>query len=171
MNAFADASPVPQGDGARAAMGFTLTTGDSADNVQLNEVQWVVRLLEGGSLNPNSGVDDVACAARGAPPGEAANYTGVQDYDDYPPGNTEYYDPDDPQASWSTWPQYPGLLDRAQQTFTATGLKVKSYVTLRQPRRPGAGQPGGARSLRDARHRVQPKPTAGSAAWAARPRA
>ena len=29
-------------------MALTITTGDSADSQQINEVKWVVRLLEGG---------------------------------------------------------------------------------------------------------------------------
>ena len=33
-------------------MDLALTTGDSADNKQRNEVEWVVKLLEGGTLEP-----------------------------------------------------------------------------------------------------------------------
>ena len=52
-------------------------------------------LLEGGPVNPNSGVDNAGC-----PPGtpgadEAARYTGVQDKDDVVEG-PQFYDPDDP---------------------------------------------------------------------------
>src|SRR6185436_3764136 len=55
INQFVPASPVAQGDGSRASMDLALTTGDSIDNQERNETQWVVRLLEGGSLDPNSG--------------------------------------------------------------------------------------------------------------------
>jgi uncharacterized repeat protein (TIGR01451 family) len=142
MNLFAPASPVEQGDGSRAAMDFALVTGDQADNMQRNEILWTRALLEGGALDPNSGSTNPAdwdplahpsCAA--LPPtatnlAEATKYTGVQDYDDYDEGSNPYfYDPDSPQAAWSDWPAYPGLMDRAQLPFTAAGLDVPSYVT------------------------------------------
>jgi uncharacterized repeat protein (TIGR01451 family) len=142
MNLFAGASPVQQGDGSRAPMGFTLLTGDQADNMQRNEILWTRALLEGGAIDPNSGsanpadwnaLEHPSCAAY--PPtapnlAEAARYTGVQDYDDYDEGTNPYfYDPDDPRAGWADWPSYPGLMDRAQLPFTAAGLDVPSYVT------------------------------------------
>ena len=52
MNLFAGASPVQQGDGDRAAMDFTLLTGDQADNMQRNEILWTRALLEGGRARP-----------------------------------------------------------------------------------------------------------------------
>jgi hypothetical protein len=135
VNQFVPASPVPQGDGSRAHMDFALTTGDSADNQQRNEAAWVVRLLEGGSLDPNSGSSNPADYAQ-CPPGtpgptEAARYTGVQDYNDYAEGtNPDFYDPNDPRGAFSAWPRYPGLMDRAEQPFSAEGLQVPSYVVL-----------------------------------------
>src|SRR4051812_13554817 len=107
MNAFADASPL-----SGSKMRFAITTGDSADNQQRNETSWVVRLLEGGTLDPNSGKDVTGC-----PPEGAAHYTGVQDYDDYPPGNQAFYDPDEPAGPWAGWPKYTGLMDRAEKPF------------------------------------------------------
>lgn len=139
LNAFAAAgsAPIPAGDGSRAAMDFTIDTGDSADSQQLNETLWVRTLLEGGSLNPNSGVDKSKYSHPLCPnffvPGaaEAARYTGVQDYDDYLEGPyPEFYDPDSPAGPHSAWPKYPGLMDRAQQAFTASGVKVPSYVAF-----------------------------------------
>ena len=47
----------------RAKLALTLLTGDNADNQQRNEVQWVVRLLEGGRLDPNSGVESAVVRA------------------------------------------------------------------------------------------------------------
>src|SRR4051812_6001755 len=121
MNSFADASPL-----SRAPMRFVLTTGDSADNQQRNETRWTVGLLEGGTLHPNSGKDGVVgCPSEGPP-----HYTGVQDYADYPPGNQAFYDPDQPAGTWAGWPAYPGLMDRAQRSFAAAGLKVPSYVAF-----------------------------------------
>lgn len=67
---------------------------------------------------------------------EGGKYTGVQDYSDYPadPGNVDplFYDPNQPRGSWATkgWPEYEGLLDRAQQIpITPEGLDVPFYIT------------------------------------------
>lgn len=137
VNQFAAASPVAAGGGGHRAMDFTIDTGDSADSQQMNETLWVRTLLEGGSLNPNSGVDKATyshflCPKLFVPgPAEAARYTGIQDYDDYFEGPfPEFYDPDDPQGPHATWPKYPGLMDRAQQAFTADGLDTPSYVAF-----------------------------------------
>lgn len=137
LNAFAGAAPVAAGDGSRRAMDFTVDTGDSADSQQLNETEWVRTLLEGGQLDPNSGIDPSGyvhplCPALGVPGAdEAARYTGVQDYDDYAEGLSPYfYDPDDPRGASTGWPSYPGLMDRAQQPFGAAGLAVPSYVAF-----------------------------------------
>ena len=157
VNRFVPRSPVPQSDGVGNPMDFALATGDQADNSQRNEMIWVRELLEGGTpLNFNSGVTDPtyysfsnqAFASKPSCPAflafestndpaiaaaEAAGYTGVQDYDDYPaegpPGpQPGYYDPDEPTGQWSDWPLYRGLMDRAQKhTFTPAGLAVPSY--------------------------------------------
>src|SRR5688572_23309429 len=99
FNAFAQSSPVAAGDGSRRAMDLTINTGDNADSQQLNETEWVRTLMEGGTLDPGSGVDpatstDPFCAgakpliADSAAPG---NYTGVQDYDDYIEGGAPQF--------------------------------------------------------------------------------
>jgi hypothetical protein len=135
VNRFVPASPVAQGNGSRAHMDFAITTGDSVDNQQRNEAAWVVRLLEGGPLDPNSGSSNPADYAQ-CPPGtpgptEALNYTGVQDYNDYFEGvDPDFYDPNDPRGAFSAWPRYPGLMDKAQRSFQAEGLAVPSYVVL-----------------------------------------
>jgi 3',5'-cyclic AMP phosphodiesterase CpdA len=137
MDQFAAASPVADGSGSRRSMDFTIDTGDSADSQQLNETEWVRTLLEGGTLNPNSGVDkskysNLLCPKLLVPgAAEAARYTGVQDYNDYFEGTfPEFYDPNSPQGPHAAWPKYPGLMDRAQQAFTAAGLDVPSYVAF-----------------------------------------
>jgi hypothetical protein len=149
LNAFADASPVPQGDGTFNSMDFSLMTGDQADNQQRNETIWVRELLEGGeALRFDTGIDPTGydptlpgCAQAQFPTelprlkaeAEAHNYTGVQDYDDYEEGpNPYYYDPDDVRGFWADagWPTYAGLMDRAQQfSFTPAGLDVPFYIT------------------------------------------
>jgi 3',5'-cyclic AMP phosphodiesterase CpdA len=137
MDQFAAASPVAAGNGSHSPMDLTIDTGDSADSQQLNETQWVRTLLEGGTLDPNSGVNkalysNLLCPSLLVPgAAEAARYTGVQDYNDYVEGPfPEFYDPNSPQGPHAAWPKYPGLMDKAQHSFTATGLDVPSYVAF-----------------------------------------
>ena len=85
-------------------MDLVITTGDSADNAQRNETEWVVRLLEGGPLDPNSGVSGTC----GVDPAEAPRYTGVSDADDFVTGTTEFYDPDAPTGLWAGVAPVPG---------------------------------------------------------------
>jgi metallophosphoesterase (TIGR03767 family) len=122
-------SPIRNRRTRKARLALTITTGDSADNQQINEVAWVVRLLEGGRLDPNSGVESAACTLIGAPAGEAARYTGVQDDRDVLESG-RFYDPDRPSGAFAAWPRYPGLMDRAQLPFEAAGLDTPSYVTF-----------------------------------------
>ena len=124
-----DVSPIRNRARRRARMALAITTGDSTDNQQINEVTWVVRLLEGGPLNPNSGVEDAVCGALAGPRGEAARYTGVQDDDDVLESG-RFYDPDRPSGAFGAWPSYPGLMDRAQLPFETAGLNRPSYVAL-----------------------------------------
>ena len=85
--------------------------------------------VEAGATTP-----EAAAAAAAA---EGARYTGVQDYDDYPAGEPAsrlyplYYDPDRPLGDdFGDWPEYDGLMDRAQQlAFAPEGLDVPFYVT------------------------------------------
>ena len=135
LNAFAEASPLRAGDGSRRAMDLSLNTGDIADNQQLNETEWSRILMEGGELNPNSGVNTpvgylgIGCLPGVTDEGATPKYTGVQDSDDF--GVVpQFYDPDAPAGPFAGWPAYPGLLDRAQQSFNAAGLDVPSYVSF-----------------------------------------
>jgi metallophosphoesterase (TIGR03767 family) len=132
-------SPVRDGEGERAQLLNAVLTGDLADNAQRNETEWVVRLLEGGTVNPNSGSSNVDadydpfCRAQVAAgrldPAEAPRYTGVQDYDDYFESPI-FYDPERPRGIYAQrgWPVYPGLMDEGQKPFQAEGLRVPSYV-------------------------------------------
>jgi metallophosphoesterase (TIGR03767 family) len=122
-------SPIRNQRRRRARLALTITTGDSADNQQINETRWVVRLLEGGRLDPNSGVEDGICSRLAGPPGEAARYTGVQDDSDVLESG-RFYDPNRPSGAFAAWPRYPGLMDRAQQPFDTPGLDRPSYVAF-----------------------------------------
>jgi metallophosphoesterase (TIGR03767 family) len=122
-------SPVPQGDGSRASMDNVIATGDLADSMQRNETEWVLTLLEGGPLDPNSGTDANPLCSGNPLTDDGSEYTGVQDYDDYVESQL-FYDPDQPVGPFNDWPAYPGMVDRAQVPFTAEGLEVPSYVAV-----------------------------------------
>jgi metallophosphoesterase (TIGR03767 family) len=140
MNLFLD-SPVPQGDGSRARMANAVMTGDLADSMQRNETDWVLRLLEGGPINPGSGTRDLSGTyCEGLPSPETAisdfddpsRYTGVGDYDDYATDSFLYYDPESLAGVYATdgWPTYSNLFDRAQVPFAAQGLGAPTYVVF-----------------------------------------
>ncbi|MDQ4049904.1 MAG: metallophosphoesterase [Actinomycetota bacterium] len=122
-------SPVPGAGGTRASMAFSLFTGDLADSQQLNETRAVLALLDGGPVNPNSGVTNQGCLPGTPGADEAARYTGVQDKDDFLEG-PQFYDPDSPSGPYAGWPRWPGLMDRAQAAFPAGGLRVPSYLAF-----------------------------------------
>lgn len=46
---------------------FVIHTGDAADNAQYNEVQWFVRVFDGGEIDPRSGPDDREADAKPPP--------------------------------------------------------------------------------------------------------
>lgn len=139
-------STVRQGNGRRARLGFAITTGDLADNQQLNETQWFRDVLDGGRIDPFSGKPigpGNECANTPQATIDAINadvaarrYTGMQDYDDYAGAPDDrkagFWDPDvaPPGASaYAAFPRYPGLMEAAQTPFTAPGLDVPWYIS------------------------------------------
>ena len=139
-------SPVKGRKGRRARLGFAITTGDLADNQQLNETRWFRTVLDGGRVDPFSGQALSAANQCGtATPDDAARinadvaarrYTGLQDYDDWrgaPPDRyAGYWDPDEAPPGGgphAAFPRYPGLMERAQVPFRAAGLDVPWYIS------------------------------------------
>ena len=138
-------SPVRQGNGRRARLALALTTGDLADNQQLNETQWFRDVLDGRRVDPFSGKPigpGNECAGASQATIDAINadvaarrYTGVQDYDDYATAPDDrksgFWDPDvaPPGGTYAAFPRYAGLMERAQEPFTAAGLDVPWYIS------------------------------------------
>ena len=137
-------SPV-RSRGGPARLGFSILTGDQADNQQFNEVGWYIDVLRGNPVEPYSGqpisganpCPDANAAERAALDARVAagEYTGVQDYDDWPgriPRRYEgFWDPDEAVARgpYARLPRYPGLMERAQRPFRPAGLDVPWYAS------------------------------------------
>lgn len=88
-------------------VGLCISTGDSLDNAQLNELRWFLTLLAGGTFAPNSG-------------GPA--YRGPQSADWSP---RAYWSPEpgpDPFKDGYGFPTWPGLLSEALKPLTSPGL-------------------------------------------------
>lgn len=139
-------SQIRQGNGRRARLALAITTGDLADNQQLNETRWFKAVLDGGAVDPFSGKPvgpGNPCAgtpqeiARLDADVAARRYTGVADYDDYRGAPADrfagFYDPDEAPPTgtgpYAAFPRYPGLLERAQRPFTAAGLDVPWFIS------------------------------------------
>jgi metallophosphoesterase (TIGR03767 family) len=137
-------SRVRQGNGKRARTAFAITTGDLADNQQLNETRWFTTVLNGGTVDPFSGKpvttecgnQSADTLARINADVAARNYTGVADYDDYRDAPTDrfagFYDPDEAAPTsgpYSAFPRYPGLLEAAQRRFQAAGLDMPWFIS------------------------------------------
>lgn len=92
-----------------AWLGLALSTGDSLDNAQFNELQWFLALLSGGTVETNSG---------------GPLYEGVQ-ADGWEPAL--YWRPGpapDPFKQRFGFPACPGLLEGAVRPFISPGLQV-----------------------------------------------
>ena len=96
------------------ALDCAVCTGDNIDNQQLNEMQWLIGILDGGTITPDSG--------------DLGTYEGTQDGVDpraiwwHPePGLADRYKSD------LGFPDVPGLLTRAIAPFRSPGLDIPWY--------------------------------------------
>lgn len=146
-------SYVPDGRGKRSKLKFAILTGDIADSAQHNEVQMFRETLEGGTVDPFSGKkitteDQKKCRALGGSLTDAEvadlnkrvenrEYTGVQDFEDWPgqiPARYEgFWDPNlgatGNEYGYGAFPKYPNLMDAAQKKMKSEGLDFPWYIT------------------------------------------
>jgi metallophosphoesterase (TIGR03767 family) len=108
---------IGRGPATRRPYDFAIPTGDTVDNCQRNELRWLIDILDGATVRPDSG--------------DPNSWEGVQDQDaaSY---DVHYWHPDGTPAGHSDdlaratygFPVVAGLLDAARKPFDAAGLRV-----------------------------------------------
>ena len=99
---------------------LVVSTGDSADNTQLNETRWFIDLLDGGAVNPDSGVPRTCGVPR-----SRSVYHGVR-------GGRRYYEPDRSSRAGGASVDGPGYSPRPDDNRAEAGrsASVRDYRTL-----------------------------------------
>ena len=139
--------------GKRSKLKFAILTGDIADSAQHNEVEMFRETLEGGKVDPFSGEKITTeaqkkCRALGISLTDAEvadlnkrvenrEYTGVQDFRDWPgqiPQRYEgFWDPNlgatGDEYGYGAFPKYPNLMDAAQKKMNSAGLDFPWFIT------------------------------------------
>lgn len=94
---------------------FMMTTGDNTDNHEQIELEWLMSILNGGSLTPDTG--------------DPHRFEGVQNC-----GSELYWQPEsersDRYKSRGGFPHLPGFLAAATAEFNSPGLDVPWYCTV-----------------------------------------
>lgn len=105
---------LPGGPATSRAIDAVVSTGDNTDNQSGNELEWLLTLLAGGVVRPDSG--------------EVGSFEGVATS-----GLAEYWQPEDVRADRYKalgFPVVPGLIDAATRPFFAPGLRVPWLLTM-----------------------------------------
>jgi metallophosphoesterase (TIGR03767 family) len=108
---------IARGPATRREFDFAICTGDTVDNCQYNELRWVIDMLDGRTVRPDSG--------------DTGKWEGVHDQDAatydvhywHPDGAPPGHETDIAHATYG-FPTRPGLLDKARAPFEAAGLDM-----------------------------------------------
>src|SRR4051812_24362279 len=108
---------IARGPATRREFDFAICTGDTVDNCQHNELRWVIDMLDGRTVRPDSG--------------DTSKWEGVHDQDAatydvhywHPDGAPAGHEQDIAQATYG-FPTRPGLLDHARAPFKTAGLDM-----------------------------------------------
>jgi metallophosphoesterase (TIGR03767 family) len=117
----------------RERLDLVMTTGDNVDNAQLNETRMFIDILDGGSVNPDSGVRGSCGTRRTAP-----RYAGVRGPRFYEPDGTRDgagYSPNEALnrrrvRRSNALRDYPGVFERMNTPFRSPGLGVPWYAVF-----------------------------------------